>query len=346
MSKLDGISGIPLGKYREDILEIDLPVVTSTKNVYDSEGNVIEKVKSKYAEFLFTGDHHYGNPAFADTVMHSYLNFIRMHKDMRVGFMGDLLECASLSHFINEEILDIDDQIEAFLADWRDFGKRVDFSLWGNHEERVVRNSDTKNLMRYMMLELGADQAITPDPQRGLFIVFNVGDMKYGCYVHHSKTNARINRKLQLQRTGSKTVASLIAHGHTHELAFVPRTFQHPMLDPTGNPVTLIKRQYMLATGCFLEYPSYAEASSYPLTEVGAPIVRFYADDYKIDSYDLTTSYRKFSKSDSAGAAGPSYDHSDGNHTGFVINEKEITTPVVSPDLNSLHYRKDGKVIL
>jgi len=79
-----------------------------------------------------------------------------------------------------------------------------------------------------------------------------------------------------------------------------------------GVPMTLVKRQYMLATGCFLEFPSYAEAGSYPLTEVGAPIVRFYADNHQIDAYDLTTTYRRYIEKASAGAGSNFYDHADG----------------------------------
>lgn len=309
MSEFDALGGVVIGAYRVPSVEIELPLVTRTEKVKYGR-RIVEKEKRTYGEFCFAGDFHYGNKAFSEEVIHAYLNFLRKHKNIPVGLMGDIIECASLSRYISDEkIPAIDDQISEFLADWRPLADRVKFSLWGNHEEREAKESKNTKLMRYMMLELGADAKVPP-PQRGLHVVFKVGEMKYGCYVHHSRTNARVNRKLQLRRTGSQNVVSLIAHGHTHELAFIPRTFfAEEMIN--GKPMTLVKRQYMLATGCFLEFPSYAEAGSYPLTEVGAPIVRFYADNHQIDAYDLTTTYRRYIEHESAGAGSTHYDHAN-----------------------------------
>lgn len=151
--------------------------------------------------------------------------------------------------------------------------------------------------MRYIALELG----INPDngscyigePQRGVFVMFKAGDKTYGAYVQHSKTSARVNQDLQLRRAGSQNVVAIIAHGHTHRLGWKPRTFR--VLERiNGQLVNVVRRQYLLATGCFLKYPSYAEAGSYPYTEVGAPIVRFYSDHNYLDEYDLTGKYRQY----------------------------------------------------
>lgn len=307
---IDAVNGVPLGVYRREPLEITLPLVEKKEKI-KYKGKIVERERRVYGEFCFAGDFHYGHKDFNDSMMHAYINFLRKHKNVQVGFMGDLLECAQLSRFVSEESINLDQQVEEFCADWRGLADRVKFSLWGNHEERTARDHGDTSLMRYLMLEIGAENVIVPLPQRGLHIVFKVGDMRYGCYVHHSKTNARVNRKLQLQRAGSQNVAALIVHGHTHELAFVPRTFfEEAIID--GVPVTLVKRQYMLATGCFLDYPGYAEAGGYPLTEVGAPIVRFYADDFGIDCYDLATSYHKYVEKASAGAASDIFVHEDG----------------------------------
>ena len=310
MNEIDALSGVVLGTYHSPAIEIELPLIEKQEKI-KYKNRIIEKNTREYGEFCFAGDFHYGNKAFSENMMHAYLNFLEHHKNIPIGFMGDIIECAQLSRYIQDEAMNMDRQIEEFCADWRPFADRVKFSLWGNHEEREAKESKNTKLMKYLMLELGAEKAEVPPPQRGLHIIFKVGDKRYGAYVHHSRTNARVNRKLQLRRTGSQNVVSLIAHGHTHELAFVPRTyFETSMV--FDRPQILVKRQYLLATGCFLKYPAYAEAGSYPLTEVGAPIIRFYADNYQIEEYDITTTYRKYLKADSAGAAGVVFDHADG----------------------------------
>jgi len=344
MNEMNALSGVILGKYREDPVGIALPLVTKHEKV-KLGGKILEKEKRVYGELCFAGDMHYGDKCFSEPMMHAYLNFLKQHMNVQIGFMGDILENAQLSHYIPEEVLNSDQQIEEFCADWRPFANRVWFALWGNHEEREARETKTTKLMRYLMLEIGARKAVVPPPQRGLHLIVKAGDIEYGCYVHHSKTNARINRKLQLQRAGSQNVASLIAHGHTHELAFLPRTFFHES-SINGDIMTLVKRQYMLATGCFLEFPSYAEAGSYPLTEVGAPVVRFYADVPQIDCYDLTTTYRDYldqgrRRADSSGVSSPFYEHADKtlSRSFYGIEKKVVSSPLSKEGIDVLRGR-------
>lgn len=306
---MDNLSGVILGSYHENVLVVDLPLVNETRYIKLGR-HVIEKRIRTYGEANITGDFHYGHGVFSEPVMHGYLNFLKDHKNIDIGFMGDLIECASLSNYISEEDRpNIDDQIDAFCSDWRPLANRIRFSLWGNHEEREAKIAKSKRFMKTIMTELGVkDDCRIGEPQRGMFVVFKAGEQMYGCYFSHSKTNARVNQDIQLQRTGSQNLVTIIGHGHTHRLAWKPRTF-FEMQNVNGNVITTVRRQYLLSTGCFLEYPSYAEASSMPLTEVGSPIVRFYADSNEVDCYDLTRTYHSYIKYDAAGAGAESFEH-------------------------------------
>jgi predicted phosphodiesterase len=294
---LDNISGVVLDADFERMIDIDLPTVYSIETK-KCNGNKMFREKRTYGEFMFIGDIHYGNSVFCRNVLNGYLLYLRENPNVMIGLMGDILEYGEGTNYIREdESTPIDDQIQAFVSDFKPFAKRVKFILWGNHEERYVKNSKSKNLMRVLALELGLNpdngECYVAEPQRGLFVNFKSGNKVYGAYVQHSKTNAKINQDMQLQRAGSQNITAMIVHGHTHRMAWKPRTFR--ILETlNGRPTNVVRRQYLLATGCFLKYPSYAEAGSMPYTEVGAPIVKFYSDGNQLEEYDLTNRYREY----------------------------------------------------
>lgn len=293
----ENIGGIFLDADFERMINIDLPLVTSTE-VIVLKNEPLAEVKSTYGEFAFMGDFHYGNKSISDSVIHGYLEYLKRHKNIPIGLMGDILEYGQGTHYIREDDkVPVDEQITRFVADFKPLAHRIKFILWGNHEERFIRKSKMKNLMRWLALELGIDlksgNCFIGEPQRGVFVIFKAGEKSYGAYVQHSKTSARINQDLQLRRAGSQNVVALIAHGHTHRLAFKPRTFR-ALERLNGNLMNFVRRQYLLATGCFLKHPSYAEAGSYPYTDVGSKIIKFYSDHNEIDEYDLTNRYKEY----------------------------------------------------
>jgi len=294
MSKPENISGIFLDADLERMITIELPLVTSTETV-KLKGETLAKAESTYGEFAFMGDLHYGNKSFSASVLHGYLKYLKKHPNIKIGLMGDILEYGQGTDFIREdEKVPVDEQIEQFVADFKPLADRIKFILWGNHEERFIRKSKMKTLMEFIALKLGVSKdCYIGEPQRGVFIMFRVGDKTYGCYAQHSKTSARINQDLQLKRSGSQNVVAIIAHGHTHRLAWKPRTFRS-LERVNGQLVNVVRRQYLLASGCFLKYPSYAEAGSYPYTDVGAKIIKFFSDHNYLDEYDLTGKYRQY----------------------------------------------------
>lgn len=293
----NNVTGVFLDADLERMVHVDLPLVTCRKQIFLGEKQ-LSSDDYVYGEVNLIGDLHYGNTCFSKSVVHGYLQYLKEHPNIMIGLMGDIIEYGEGSHYIREdEKIPIDDQIGLFIADFKQFANRIKFILWGNHEERYIRNAKSKRLMNSIALELGVDmkKCIVAEPQRGLFVYFKAGEKIYGAYVQHSKTQARINQDNQLRRAGSQNVVSLIAHGHTHRLGFKPRTFR-ALENINGQWVNVVRRQYLCATGCALKYPPYAEAASYPYTEVGFPILKFYADHDELDYYDLTNRYRPYLK--------------------------------------------------
>lgn len=294
MGKPENISGIFLDADFERMITIDLPLVTTTE-ITKRRGKTLSTIESTYGEFAFMGDFHYGNASFSDSVLHGYLEYLKRRPNIQIGIMGDILEYGVTTNFIAEdEKVPVGEQISRFVADFKPLAKRIKFILWGNHEERSVRKGKNRTLMEFISLKLGVSKDChVGEPQRGVFVMFKAGNKTYGAYVQHSKTSARINQDLQLKRAGSQNVVAIIAHGHTHRLAWKPRTFR-ALERIDGQLVNVVRRQYLLASGCFLKYPPYAESGSYPYTEVGAPIVKFFADHNYLDEYDLTGKYKQY----------------------------------------------------
>jgi len=294
--KASSITGVFLDADLERLIAIDLPLVEHTE-IVNYNGSELSNVVLKYGEMIFMGDFHYGNECFSNTVLQGYLNYLNEHPNVMIGLMGDLLEYGEGSRYIREdESVPVDQQIAMFVSDFKPFADRIKFILWGNHEERFVMKCGSKRLFDDIARELGLEPNVDVyigQPQKGVFIAFKAGSKEYGAQVHHSKTGARVNRDIQLKRTGSQNVVSLIVHGHTHAMGWLPRTFRAiEVLD--GKVYNTVRRQYLLSTGCFLKYPGYAEAASMPYTDVGAPIVRFFAEEDTLHCYDLSGFYRKY----------------------------------------------------
>lgn len=284
----DNLRGMLLDIDSERIVFVTLPLVNEKINING------KKVERTFGELALIGDFHYGHEEFSRNVLNGYLNYFKQSQHVLFGLMGDYVNYGERTHFIRDEKMNIDEQIEAFCADMRPFKDRIKFMLSGNHDEGFIKLSKSGRFLRNLALEIGMRDCYIEKPQRGCWVIVKAGEKTYGMYVHHGSTNARVNRKLQLERMGHNNQVCIIAHGHTHELSWGERrTFRSlEMID--GKPKNVVRRQYLISTGCFLKYPSYAEARSYPYTDVGCPIIRFYADQSEIDIRDLTAHYKEF----------------------------------------------------
>jgi hypothetical protein len=226
--------------------------------------------------------------------------------------MGDIVESAEFApNYIRAQKEPLDAQIEMFLEDFIPIKDRILAMLYGNHEERFCKiTQNTLDLLEFMVLKLGRkvrnpyqerekpdsynNGILTGIPQRGMLLVIQCGKCSYPIYIHHSSTRASVQMETQLKRTSLNWLVPLICHGHVHKMAWLPRTFFSVSKLNDGNFVRSIFRQYLLSTGCFLRYAGYAEAKSYPITDMGAPIVRFYAYKNEIEYVDPRVEYKEF----------------------------------------------------
>lgn len=286
---LNNVSGVVLDTDWERLINWNLPLVKTERKVFYGDVE-IENRSDNYGEAAFLGDLHLGHEAHSPNTLNAFLNFLKDRKHIQLGLMGDYIEYQTMTNYVNTETINIDEQIENFIHKMRPFKDRIMFLLWGNHEERIAKYTKSNRFLHDLANEIGVgENCYVGEPERGVNIIFTAGKNEYGGYAHHSSTGAVINKTLQLRRTGFQTGAALILHGHTHHLGYKQRTFRE--LTSMGR---VTKRQWLVSTGCFMRDAGYSEKRSYPLNEVGAPIIRFYADRGKLDFIDLSIDYRDF----------------------------------------------------
>jgi len=274
-------AGVTLDFDMEEVYVIELPL----------------KKRKPYAEVIFKGDLHIGHPAFSFGHLRRYLKMLKENPHIRVVGMGDYLEATEFSpNFLNESRLRTREQVSVLIKLWEPIKEQIVALLYGNHDERIMRNNKMAiDLLEYITLKLGNKNIILGKPQSGLLLIFKVGEKVYPVYVLHSKTGAIIHSDTQLRRTSMSWMVPLLVHGHTHRKGWQDKTF-FTVTMVNGRPMREIVRQYWLSSGAFLRYPSYAKIRSYPVTDVGAPIIRFYADTETIEYIDPLThrEYRKY----------------------------------------------------
>jgi predicted phosphodiesterase len=199
--------------------------------------------------------------------------------------MGDYIEYAANSGYISDENFNIDEQIDYFIKVLRFLGnERIIAILYGNHDERMIKYTDSKRFLRGWAAEAGLDldKVHVGEPQRGVTINLKVGDIVYTVYCIHGSTGATINKTSQLKRMATSRMASLLAHGHTHQILWEDKLNKVPTV---GGEETRL--QHWLVTGSFLKNASYGEKKSYPPSLVGAPIVRFRSDINDMNMWQL-----------------------------------------------------------
>jgi len=274
---IETFPGVSLDFDQERICTIDLPIT-----------------KGNFGEVIFAGDQHYGSESYAESHHHKYLSLMNSIKHLKIVTMGDTFEFGELSSFLTEEESPARKQIEMFVEDYKPLAKKIVACVWGNHDQRFARLINrTIDLYDYLKLQLGNPEMVTLPPNRGVIIVFRAGEQSYPTFVMHSTTRAAVNMEVQLKRSSQIWMVPLICHGHTHKMGWFPRTF-FSVSRINGQYYRSIFRQYLLSTGCFLRYPAYAEEGSYPVSDVGAPIVRFYANKPELEYIDPRVTYSGF----------------------------------------------------
>jgi predicted phosphodiesterase len=291
--KPSNVSGVVLDIDWERMIDIILPQVKVNRTVSYNDIEV-EQREDTYGEMMFFGDIHAGSRNVSINPLNSHLKFVQDHPNIRVGLMGDLVEYATNTNFVKEECLDPDEQIDFIVKKFKPIRNRIDFMLWGNHEERYSKYTKSNRFLSSLAREIGvSDHCYIGEPQRGVFCAVHSNDRLYGMYAQHGSTASFADKFSQQKKAAKSNNVSLIVQGHTHQLGFDQQTIKGmEMLENEVAKVT--KRVMLVATGCFVKEPGYAEAKSYPYTVVGAPIVRFYSSRDKLDYTDLTQEYRDY----------------------------------------------------
>lgn len=250
-----------------DLMEQKLPIV-----------EIPVKPGNDYAEVILMGDLHVGSTGFSEHQLVAYIKWIKENPNVRVILMGDLLEMAELSNYTPEQEDILDKQIEKLISYVRPIKEQIICILEGTHEERYARTMKTR---KYGLSQLIAsnlhieDKVLLPGPQKGQLVVLKVHNQYYPVYVIHGHTSAIFNKGTQLKRMAFTTKVPLLAHGHTHQI-FHDHYVYRGVTKVNGNFYESIFEQHWLATGCFVKYLGYAEQASYPMTKIGAPIIRLF----------------------------------------------------------------------
>jgi len=262
------------------------------------EVNLPLKPNTNYAEVCFMGDTHIGNEFFSESHLKKYLRLVKDNPHIRVVGLGDYLEACEFANWLNNEKIRTKFQVQKFIELFKPIAKQIIAMVYGNHDERLQKGmKDAIDLLDYLRLKMGNPNIIIGKPQSGLLLIFHVGKQTYSVYVLHSSTGAIVHPDTQLRRTSLNYLVSLIVHGHVHRLLWKNRTY-FTVGKFKGKWKRVIVRQYQLLSGCFLRYPAYAENKSYPVTDIGAPIIRFYADSQRIEYVEPLTdsSFSKYFK--------------------------------------------------
>jgi len=329
----DSTSGVILDQDWERMHKFRLPPV-KVKRMVTYNGKEVETREDTYGEAMFMGDIHLGHESHSYNMFNAYLHFLKDRPHIKIGLMGDYLEYASQTNFVNNEVMSVDEQIDLFVKSMKPLRDRIMFILWGNHEERHAAYTKSNRLMQGIAAEIGVNKdCYVGEPQRGLYMILQSGKKKYGAYAHHSKSGAIVNKTLQLRRAAANIQAALHIQGHTHHMGYERRTVQE--ITVRGKET---KRQWLVSSGCFMKDPSYGEARSFPMSEVGAPLVRFYSDRDKLDFVDISTDYKDYLTKGGRPFAGSMDGVKD---WGCVYPDKyRVNAPVLSPSESVVRIRE------
>jgi len=261
-----------------DDMEAEIPIV-----------NLKPKRGCPYGEVIFMGDFHVGCGSFSERQYLEYVKWIKENPTVKVVLMGDYVEMGSLSRYGASEKQIASMQLEDIIRLLRPIKDRIIVLLEGNHEERFWRaTKGAECLTEAIAAKLGI-KPLMPGPERGQLFVVKIkkGNFEqfYPVYAIHGYTSAVIRKETQLKKIFENLRASLIAHAHIHQIFKDHKTF-YAVRKLNDKFYLTCHEQHWLTTGCFVKNLGYAEKKSYPITKIGAPIVRFYYDKEGIEIID------------------------------------------------------------
>jgi len=236
--------------------------------------------KKGYTEVVFISDVHVGSPQCDEAKFARMLDYC-LENELYVFLLGDLIENAhrqSVGAGVYEQLENAQSQHERVVEYLRPLAEKnlIIGSLAGNHEDRT-----------YMLSGVDVSKALCRElniPYLGsaCWNYWRVGNCSYRIYTLHGSSGSRyVHTKLKALTDISHSFdADLIAMGHVHECTDTAQTVQY--YDSRTKTVRE-RKKFLLITGHYLSYDgSYAQAKGMPISKMGSPKVKFYADKHDI----------------------------------------------------------------
>jgi predicted phosphodiesterase len=231
-----------------------------------------------YIDVVFIGDVHYGSPQFDERRFIAMLDYCN-DKHLYVFLMGDLIESAtrhSVGAGVYEQENPAQSQHEQMVEWLRPLAKKglIIGTHQGNHEERTYKESGV-NISKALARELDI-----PYLGDACWNEFRVGGEIYRIYSLHGRTGSKFDGTalLALERLSVPFYADLVAMGHTHKCINSIVLTQR-----VRNGVVIEHKKHLLITGHYLKYDGgYGQTIGLPISKLGSPKVRFYADHHDL----------------------------------------------------------------
>lgn len=239
---------------------------------------LLSRGENTYAEVMFIGDVHLGSPQCDKKRFLANLQYC-CDNNIYVVLMGDLLEAAtrnSVGAGVYEQEGPVQTQHEK-MCEWlkplADKGLILGAHT-GNHEERTYKDSGvniTKAMCRELKIRYLGDACWSQ---------FRVGMETYSIYSLHGRTGSRFDGTalLAVERISTSFFADLVAHAHIHKCIN-----SIVVMQKTRNGLVTEHKKHLLVTGAYLKYDGgYGQTLGLPISKLGSPKVKFYADRHDI----------------------------------------------------------------
>lgn len=231
-------------------------------------------------EMILAGDFHIGHEKFNEEMFLRMLRYVAEDPTHRkwIG-MGDYVEMNSPTDTpkgaIWNQVLTPQQQMNLLVDTCEEEDAIPEALISGNHEDRLWNNKGIS------LVEIASRLLKCLDADDGGYFKINVNRFSYAFWLVHGKggsqtKNYSLRKAIELVGTDD---ADVVAIGHNHTL-YYDRVLRVKM---GGRRIV-----HTLRTGSFLggttweDQPKYARKSSYPLAEIGCPIVKLWHDRHQI----------------------------------------------------------------
>lgn len=234
--------------------------------------------RADYTEVIFLGDVHFGSPQCDVLRFKNMLDYC-LKNMVYVFLMGDLIETAtrySVGAGIYEQSFNAGSQHEQmveFLRPLADKGLILGTHA-GNHGARVYKETGydiDKALARELHVSYLGDAC---------WNTFRVGDESYCLYTLHGRSGSRFDGTalLALERISTSFFADMVVMGHMHKCIN-----SIVLMQRVKNGLVTEHKKHLLITGGYLKYDGgYGQTLGLPISKLGSPKVKFYADRHDI----------------------------------------------------------------